>query len=1404
MTRRIQLRRDTASNWTAANPILSAGEIGIDLTAMKLKIGNGTDSWTVLDYLGGDVDLSNYATTQYVDDEIGALIIPDVSNFITAEDIPAIPEDISELTDESNLLGQLAGTSLGHLEVTDRITLTGNPVSFTKLPNTSTSDPIDVGLELTRPVGIGAGLINIAVESTWNTETSPAGTEWNWDGWSNLDDVKLRTYASLRQTLKHRIGENIVGAELIMHDIANDKYYKMQFTSWAQGPAHTGAFAYTRQLIDTTIVVGINFADGSALVKAPKEFVDLPQIFSGDTNEYILGLGDRGKHVYAFTESIIKIPTDAQVNFPIGSTIFIATGVFAANKTVKVSCTAPTVIEREGNVGATLWNLRPYSTAMLIKIAENKWNLSGSVSIPSDISNLSDTNNLLVNLNSVDQNIIPAADITYDLGSPTKRFRDLYLSGNTINLGNQTISLDNSGNIRFSGNIKANVVTEKRVVALYDGRSFMNGTIATEVELAEPLNLINPIIEEWLGPRGTVPAVYESIIGENNLVTGVRLVSGGSGYDYDSDTIYAQTYLTAKSANGRKIGSLTGTVYVGSESDVAWWLANPTHTAVYSFNSTSVSFGGWVPGLNGQTHNGTLEITYSFTPDPENLEAYQPVQIISYQTSDYLVGTDQPEILVSSRNNPTVLSVSAPLGANIRFDLEWTGYRVFLDVVSTKVDEVEISGEEYVTSAYVDTAIENITIPADISDLTDTQGLLGQGGVGGSLDRLTNGVENELRLEEDGTVTLPDGGTITEGVVTENPTIELTPSGPEAESQKLVIKGGGPTYSNTENGITINTYSLTVSSGNLASFTVDAPDFGGETFYWWVDIYSPGEEFTPDNGEITLDEFGFALIEFTVNDDTVPLRIYVADTLYNAYINGKGAGSIVVNDNSEAADLYHLHLTTGDLQETSVFLGTDEHNVRTRIDGSVELTSYDYDGEQTYRLNFKNNVLKISSTDNEGDEDLYIKAEDDLYLDALDDDIHIRASDDIRLRPGYDFEDDEPGWEVRFTNQGDFIFYNQDEGNTYGTIRQYNNNGEGPRSIELEGNQDAAISTNSGAYRWKFDGNGDLTLPNQSGKINSSVSDGVGLQVEATLDFEIRVNDGEGGSNIWSFAGSDITFPDGSIQTTAYTGSAGGTATDIINTTSAEVRIGSNGYEVEFVGSISNGFGDDSGATLTVTEIISGTIIDGMTIYGDGLPSEGWVLTFDSGLLPPVGTGGTGNYLLAGANYLISSQSFNNNVLVDTKVWTFGTDGILEFPNGTQQYTAWSGGRVVEVPTTSVGAEGDKAGDIAFSPGHLYYCFEDYDSGVSYNTTLSNITEDDNKFIFAKDEGIIEPEIGWSITVDVDGLNEETHTITNVEDLATDWRVAWSGGTVTFNPGTAIRIFSTNIWKRVIWSNDTW
>ena len=49
---RIALRNDVAANWTASNPTLLKGEIGIEIDTLKFKIGDGTKKWATLQYVG--------------------------------------------------------------------------------------------------------------------------------------------------------------------------------------------------------------------------------------------------------------------------------------------------------------------------------------------------------------------------------------------------------------------------------------------------------------------------------------------------------------------------------------------------------------------------------------------------------------------------------------------------------------------------------------------------------------------------------------------------------------------------------------------------------------------------------------------------------------------------------------------------------------------------------------------------------------------------------------------------------------------------------------------------------------------------------------------------------------------------------------------------------------------------------------------------------------------------------------------------------------------------------------------------------------------------------------------------------------------------------------------------------
>jgi hypothetical protein len=46
----IQVRRDTATNWSTVDPVLASGEMGYETDTNKIKVGDGSTSWSSLSY----------------------------------------------------------------------------------------------------------------------------------------------------------------------------------------------------------------------------------------------------------------------------------------------------------------------------------------------------------------------------------------------------------------------------------------------------------------------------------------------------------------------------------------------------------------------------------------------------------------------------------------------------------------------------------------------------------------------------------------------------------------------------------------------------------------------------------------------------------------------------------------------------------------------------------------------------------------------------------------------------------------------------------------------------------------------------------------------------------------------------------------------------------------------------------------------------------------------------------------------------------------------------------------------------------------------------------------------------------------------------------------------------------
>jgi hypothetical protein len=290
---------------------------------------------------------------------------------------------------------------------------------------------------------------------------------------------------------------------------------------------------------------------------------------------------------------------------------------------------------------------------------------------------------------------------------------------------------------------------------------------------------------------------------------------------------------------------------------------------------------------------------------------------------------------------------------------------------------------------------------------------------------------NVWKFDNVGDLTLPSGGTITEGVVTDNPTIQLTPASPEVASQKLVIKGGG-SYQTDANGISLNLSNITFQVGDAVNAYIYAPANANQTLYWWIVPEGAGIA-DPDLGTITLDNDGYGTVTFGLDSDDYEFRIRVSPEDNNYDPDNIGVESLLINGDAPTFEGdHHLHLTTGDLAVTSIILGTDDHNVRTTTDGKIQITT-------------PSQVNKVWEFGTDGNLEIPgdIKSEDAINIDINLSDSTLRRwtfgeDGDLTLPAGGDIKNSS-GTSVLSAVQGEYI-YEFDGINTNLTITEVNFN----------------------------------------------------------------------------------------------------------------------------------------------------------------------------------------------------------------------------------------------------------------------------------------------------------------------------------------------------------------------------
>ena len=138
MAVKIQMRRDTAAAWTAANPTLAAGEMGLETDTTFYKIGNGSTAWNSLGYGAYNGAISNGAITSAMIAD-GTIVAGDIAanavttakildGNVTADKIASAAWSTNTVIDAvGDLLVGTASDTLGRIAIgTNEFLLTSN------------------------------------------------------------------------------------------------------------------------------------------------------------------------------------------------------------------------------------------------------------------------------------------------------------------------------------------------------------------------------------------------------------------------------------------------------------------------------------------------------------------------------------------------------------------------------------------------------------------------------------------------------------------------------------------------------------------------------------------------------------------------------------------------------------------------------------------------------------------------------------------------------------------------------------------------------------------------------------------------------------------------------------------------------------------------------------------------------------------------------------------------------------------------------------------------------------------------------------------------------------------------------------------------------------------------------
>jgi hypothetical protein len=535
MATRMQQRRGTAAQWTAANPILAAGEIGFETDTSKFKMGNGSSTWSALQYFANAAEL--------------AAIV---------DGAPGLLNTLNELAQSIGDDPDFIGTVAAHTSDTTNV---HGIVDTAALATTAA---------VNTAISISAGASAQDASAKANAAESAATATASSDATSKAATAKSEAIAASAASLSTHEADTTN-----VHGIPDTSALATKVYADAAVTAHQADTTSVHGIADTAELATKAYADGAAHAEETARVAAITAAITALTKsavglDQVDNTSDANKPVSTATGTAISTAvsdhnTDTTNVHGIANTAVLATLTDVTNAVNGAE------VDQSLLAGTGLsWN----SVDTQFEVDETHITTATQTELDLKAPKASPTFTGTVTTGHV----LPATDVAFDLGSPAKMWRDIYVGPGSLYVNGQKVLQTDAGDVVITADANENLAL----------RTSGSGNIELDPTGTGSVNIKGPLVVE-------AGANFSSADGEG--------IAFGSGIK--SDAVTSKTLNTDLSLSGNG----TGKVYLNDNAEVNGNLVVGGNLTVSgtttTVNSETIALADNIIDLNSNFTTGT-------------------------------------------------------------------------------------------------------------------------------------------------------------------------------------------------------------------------------------------------------------------------------------------------------------------------------------------------------------------------------------------------------------------------------------------------------------------------------------------------------------------------------------------------------------------------------------------------------------------------------------------------------------------------------------------------------------------------------------------------------------------------------------------------------------------------------